>query len=49
MILLQRSLNDIRETIAASLLPIFERVISVISDVVSSLAEWVSEHPQLAS
>ena len=48
MILLQRSLNDIRETIAASLLPIFERVISVISDVVSSLAEWVSEHPQLA-
>ncbi len=49
LILLQRSLNDIRETIAATLLPIIEKVVGVIWDVVNSLSERVDEHPKLAT
>lgn len=49
LILLQRSLNNIRETIAASLLPIIEKVVSVVADVVNALSEWVNEHPKLAT
>ena len=49
LILLQRNLNDIRETIAASFLPIIEKVVSVVADVVNALSEWVNEHPKLAT
>ena len=48
LILLQRSLNDIRETIAATLLPIIEKV-GVIWGIVNSLSERVDEHPKLAT
>ena len=49
LILLQRSFNDIRETLAQSLLPIFESVVSVLSDLAQSFSVWVDEHPQLAA
>jgi hypothetical protein len=35
--------------LAQSLLPIFESVVSVLSDLAQSFSAWVDEHPQLAA
>ena len=49
MILLKRSFDDIRETIAIWFLPIIESVTESIQKVVSKVGDRVHEHPKLAS
>ena len=49
LILLKRSLNNIRETIAQNFLPLIETITSLLANTINKVAERVNENPKLAT
>ena len=49
LILLKRSLNNIRETIAQNFLPLIETVTSLLANTINKVSERVNENPKLAT
>ncbi|MBR4567354.1 hypothetical protein IKO18_02785 [bacterium] len=49
LILLKRSLNNIRETIAQNFLPLIETITSLLANTINKVSERVNENPKLAT